>query len=439
MTAPSWLHGLLAAALGAATLLCAAELRAEWTEVATLLRPADLGGDGKNFGERGLACGGGSVLVGASGEDSFHGAVYAFSGPDFASVQRLTVPEEYTIGSSLAISGDTALVGSSQIDNATVSVFVQRDGVWTLQQTIEPSGDARYGAFGKELGLHADLAVISSPKEAGDLGRIHVYRRSGGVWSEEAVLAASDGSRNDFFSLGFGFQRDTLIAGAPTNPLDDSPRGAAYIFALSEGAWSQEARFDLSGQDPSTPAIYFGGNAAIDGDWAVASGAKGTDVVVEPRYYLYQRSGGTWQHAQTIVLPVSQRPGPAAIQRDRLFISGTDEEYGLLQEYRLSDGQWSLQQAFPGATITSRFAVCGSTLVRSDGGAIIVYRDAGAGVDPTVLTATGASGSNGQSQGKSGGGGCSLWSAPSSASYPSGIGLALLLLLAVPRLRRSRA
>ncbi len=430
-----WSHRLLAAPLGGALLLCAPDLRAEWTQVATLTRPTNLGGDGKNFGERALACGGGTVLVGASGEDSYHGAVYAFSGADYASVQRLTVPEEFTVGANLAISGDTFLAGSSQIDSATVSFFVQRDGAWELQQTVESSGDARYGAFGDDVALHGDLAAVAAPKEAGDLGRIHVYGRQAGVWSEEAVLAASDGAQNDFFGLGMGFSEDSLIAGAPTNPIDDAPRGAAYIFSRAASGWTQQARLDLTGQTPSTPAIYYGGSADIDGNWAVVSGSAGTDEPVAPRAYTYYRNGSTWQPVQTLVLPGSERLGAQVkLQRDRLFIATASGDAQLLHEYRLSSGQWALRQTLPAFSASSKFAVCGSTLLRSNDGTIVVYQDPTAGADPTTPSTAQSS-----SRDEGDGNGCSLTTAPARATGSTLLGMALLLLLAAPALLRRAA
>ena len=356
------LHKSLAVTLGGATLVFAAELRAEWTEVATLAPPLELGGDGATFGQRAVACDGGTTLVGAHGEDDYAGAVYAFSGPDFSEAQRLTAPDSNAFGGSLAISGDTAIIGSTLIDDASVWLFSRQDGVWAHRQTIVATGDARYGAFGSKVALHGDIAVVTAPKEAGDRGRIHVFRRAGNLWAEEAVLTASDGQDNDFFGLGFGFDGATLIAGAPTNPIDDAPRGAAYIFARDGGGtWSHEARFDLAGREPTSPEIYFGGAASIDGDWAVVSGAAGTDVPVEPRVYVYQRDGGVWQPFQTILLPGGENLGASsAVRGDRIFIQSVSGDTRSVHEYQRAGGEWLETQALPALTASGGFAVCGA-------------------------------------------------------------------------------
>jgi hypothetical protein len=433
-----WSHKFLAVAFGAVALFESAQARAEWVEVATLTRPTDLGGDGKTFATRGIACGGGTVLVGANGEDEYAGAVYSFSGPGYAEMQRLTAPVEdkktYMLGSTLAVSGDTAIVGSSQIDDGYVRFFTRQGGVWTHQQLVFGSGDAKYGAFGNKVAIRGDLAVVTSPKEAGDLGRIHVFRRDAGTWSEEAVLAASDGMMSDFFGLGFDFDGDTLIAGAPTNPLDDSARGAAFIFRRAAGAWSQEARFDLVGQDPTTPAIYFGGSASIDGDWAVVSGSAGTDVPVEPRVYVYQRTAGTWQQSQVIVLASGESLGASAVvQGDRLFIQSTSG----LHVYARSGSEWALTQTLPAlAATSSAFAVCGGTLVRTNDPTIVVYQDPSfAGTDPNTPPGGTADPSGGGAAEKESGG-CSYRRVPAGGAGTSLLGTFLLLLAALPRLRR---
>jgi hypothetical protein len=431
-----WIHRVFGVAAGCAALLCTAELRAEWTEVTTLTRPTDLGGDGQNFATRAVACGGGTLLVGASGEDEYAGAVYAFSGAGYADVQRLVAPDDweqaYTLGAAIAVSGDTAIVGSSQIDDGYVRFFVKQDGVWTHQQLIKGSGDAQYGSFGHKVAIFGDLAVATSPKEAGDLGRIHVLRRENGTWSEEAVIAASDGMTNDFFALGFGFDEDTLIAGAPTNPIDDAARGAAYIFARTAGAWSEQARFDLVGQNPTTPAIYFGGAASIDGDWAVVSGSAGTDDPIEPRVYVYQRSGGTWQQVQVIVLSGSEPLGASAVvQGDRIFIQSTS---GLHVYERVGD-QWAEVQTLPALDGSSAFAVCGGTLVRTNDPAVIVYEDPSfTGTDPT--TPMDEPPPSGDADENADSGGCSYRAVPARGDDTSHLAVALLLLLSLVRWRR---
>lgn len=379
---------LVSAAILGATLGASAEAAAAWAQVAALTRPTHLGGDGEGFGGT-LACSGGTVLVGAPNEDRYAGAIYAFSGAGYAEVQRIVVPDPGSsdvFGGSISISGDTLVAGSTRIDGGHVRFFVRQDGVWTHQQTILSEGAARTGSFGRAVIVRGDRAVVAAPKEAGDTGRVYVYRRQDGVWAEEAQLSASDGTTSDFFSLSLAFDGDTLLAAAPTNPFLDADRGAVYIFTGQNGVWSQQARLDRTGQDPSPPLLYFGGSAALSGDRVVVSGTAGTDEPVAGRVFIYERSGGSWQLAHTLLSPEDESFGVSVtLQADRIFalrINGDDQ---VLQEYQRGNGQWSPSQSLPPLPSSSRFELCGGTLVRTNESEVLVYEDATyTGADPTV-------------------------------------------------------
>lgn len=393
----SWTN-LLAMGCSVSLLTLTHEARAEWVQAATLTRPAGLGGADTSFG-RSVACSGNTVLVGAPNEDDYDGAVYSFSGNNYSQVERFTAPVAEGsdgIGGRLSISGDTALVGSTRIDGGNVRFFVRAGGGWTLQQTILSTGPASTGAFGHTVIVRGDLAVVGAPKESGDTGRVYVYRRDGSVWIEEAQLSASDPAMSDFFGLGLAFSGNTILATAPTNPLNDSERGAAYVFTRTGHTWSEQARIDLRGHDPRPPTLYFGGSAALHGDRALITGTMGSSVPVEGRIFVYQRSGSTWQLEQSILAPQAQSFASAVtLQGDRVWGMHADGTGRLLQEFQFAAGAWAPTQSLPPFTDTfASYAVCGQTLVHANGGSVTVYRDATiTDADPTAPSASAGGGS----------------------------------------------
>ena len=48
------------------------------------------------------------------------------------------------------------------------------------------------------------------------------YRQTGGIWSQQAELTASDGAAGDNFGISVGLYRSTAVIG--------SVQGAAYVF-----------------------------------------------------------------------------------------------------------------------------------------------------------------------------------------------------------------
>lgn len=445
-----WVPRGLAGAVALSTLASVTPAEAEWLELATLQVPATASVQNSFYG-RSVACSRDTVLVGASGEDSSTGAVYAFSGPSFATVQRLVPPDPertYNFGAVLSLSGDTVLVGSSQIDNGHARFFVRESGEWKHQQTLLSEGPARTGAFGHGVFVRGDVAVISAPKEGGDTGRLYVYRRSDGTWTEAAQLFASDGTNSDFFGLGLAFDGTAIAASAPTNPLLGTERGSISVFVSDGAAWTEQVRLDRVGQDPAPPALYFAGALALDGDRLVATGARGTDETLEPRLFFYERSGSTWTLAHTLVSTGDTNIAAPKLQGDRLFAVRSVETLRTLQEYqRGTGGEWTATQAFEGffTSTWSNYAVCGDTLAIADGSNVKIFRDATlastpdpATPDPSAPPTSGPSAP--EEPAPSDGGGCAmsrrgLWSTGVGAEWA--VALAALAGCVAGRRRRS--
>jgi hypothetical protein len=273
------------------------------------------------------------------------------------------------------LSGDTLLVGSSKIDNGWVRFFVREGGAWKHQQTITPTGPARTGSYGFTLTVRGDVAVVSSPKEQSDLGRVYVYRRTNGTWSEEAQLAASDGMASDFFGYSVAFDGTTVAVTAPTNPLDDSARGAVYFFTRTDGSWVQETRFDLSGQNPTTPALWFGGSVAVSGNYALVASNGGTDTPIAPHAHAFERSGGAWQLVQTLPLPSFSGLTNVMMQADRVLGMNSTGDDRRTEELQRTGAGWAPSQTVAALPGLLDHAICGKTLVRAATNVVHVYTD----------------------------------------------------------------
>ena len=99
------------------------------------------------------------------------------------------------------------------------------------------ASDAAAGdAFGRSVAVSGDTVVVGSNSDGGagfNSGSAYVFTRSGTTWSQQAKLTASDGAFFDQFGFSVAVSGDTIVVGAPFNNDAGSASGSAYIFTLS--------------------------------------------------------------------------------------------------------------------------------------------------------------------------------------------------------------
>ena len=261
------------------------------------------------FGDA-LALDGDVALVGAYKRDGVAdqvGAAYVFryAAGTWGQEAKLTPSDGQFLnwfGSAVAIEGDVALIGAeNDNDNGRTSgsayVFRRIGGVWTEEAKLLPLDGAAEEQFGTAVALVGDLALVGADQDGDlDFGAAYVFRREGNGWTQEAKLTASDGAFNDFFgtsvALGADGNGTFAVVGARQDDSGGPGSGAAYVFRRSGTTWTEEAQ--LLPPDTSGDA-YFGGSVSADGG-RVLIGAARTDVSGENSgaAYLFERVSGTW-------------------------------------------------------------------------------------------------------------------------------------------------
>jgi hypothetical protein len=333
-----------------------------------------------------VAVSGNTVVVGAPQEDSSSlgvnslpnelaagsaGAAYVFSESGGVWTQEAYLKPAAVgpggqagdhFGFSVAVSGDTVVVGaiaedsastgvnSTPIEGATDSgaayVFVRSGGVWSQQAYLKPGAVGASQAsdeFGWSVAISGDTAAVgayneassttginSSPNElAPGAGAAYVFARSGGVWNQQAYLkpaAVGTAQANDHFGAAIAVSGDTVVVGAfqedsSSTGINSTPNeaaggaGAAYVFARTGSVWSQQAYLKPAVVGPNGQAGHlFGTSVAISED-TVAVGADHESsstlgVNSTPNdgagssgaVYVFTRSAGTWSQ-QAYVKP----------------------------------------------------------------------------------------------------------------------------------------
>jgi ankyrin repeat protein len=221
--------------------------------------------------------------------------------------QKLTAPDGTArdfFASAVAVSGDTAVVGSpDHFDFGTFAgaayVFVRSGTVWSQQQKLRASDAAANDVFGESVAISADTVVVGNELDdnaaGADAGAAYVFVRSGTVWSQQQKLTASDAAANDRLGFSVTVSGDTAVLGAPYN---GSQAGAAYVFVRSGALWSQQQK--LAGSD-TVANDQFGWSVALSGDIAVVGSRLDDDAGGDSgSAYVFAGSEGVWSQQQKL-------------------------------------------------------------------------------------------------------------------------------------------
>src|SRR5207237_6330227 len=122
--------------------------------------------------------------------------------------------------------------------------------------------------FGASVAISGDTAIIGAKSDDvganGDQGSAYVFVRSGTVWIEQARLFASDGAASDSFGYSVAIDGDTAVVGAlQDNVSGNTDQGSAYVFVRSGTNWTEEPK--LNTQDGHQREL-FGVRKAVGGD-----------------------------------------------------------------------------------------------------------------------------------------------------------------------------
>ena len=198
------------------------------------------------------------------------------SGHSSRSSSPRTRRELTMFGYSVAISGETVVVGALVAAGAagfrqgSAYVFVRSGGVWTQQQKLEASDAAANDEFGTSVAISGETVVVGAPCDDGaagiNQGSAYVFVRSGGVWTQQQKLLASDAAAFGLFGFSVAISGETVVVGVCL-----ARDNSAYVFARSGGVWSQQQKLEAS---DAAAFDEFGFSVAIS-ERTVVVGARG--------------------------------------------------------------------------------------------------------------------------------------------------------------------
>jgi len=259
---------------------------------------------------------GDTVLSGAPGSSEGRGAVWVFtrSGGVWSRQQGLgafnPAPSD-RFGAALSVSGDTAVIGVPGDDDRGSSsgsayIFVRSSGSWTRQQILTASDAAAGDTFGSSVSVSGDTAIVGAPLEdagGSHSGSAYIFKRSNGVWSLQKKLTASDASEGDYFGSAVSVSGDIAVIGRPGGDDRGADSGSAYIFGRSGDMWQPQQKVTAS---DGIGDVFFGSHVSVSGDTVVVGSSYGPSAA-----YVFMRSDGVWTERHAI-LPSDHKLGDFA-------------------------------------------------------------------------------------------------------------------------------
>lgn len=277
-----------------------------WTETG-FIKPSAVRA-GENFG-RFVALDGDTLVVGSPTENgetqgidhlpstysaTRSGAAYVFTRTSGGWTQQAYIKASNAeagdgFGRGVSLDGDTLVVGATGEDSAARTVdgdgfdnaasgagaayvYLRSAGTWSEQAYLKASNGDAGDAFGWSTAIHGDTLVVGangedsaalgvggsgSDNSATTSGAAYVFARSGGTWSQQAYLKASNTGMGDGFGGSVALHGEQVLVGASgergstmgVDGADDdavNSAGAAYLFERRPSGWVQVAYIKAS-------------------------------------------------------------------------------------------------------------------------------------------------------------------------------------------------
>jgi hypothetical protein len=250
------------------------------------------------------------VIVGARLEDT--GAsnagkvyIYTYSSGSWGSEVMLQASDKQAsdyFGYSVSMSGDgtRVIVGASIEDTGgsnagKVYIYTYSSGSWGSEVMLQASDKQADDQFGHSVSMNSDgtkviVGAMYEDTGGSDAGKVYIYTYSSGSWGSEVMLQASDKQASDNFGTSVSMSSDgtKVLVGAWKEDTGGSNAGSAYIFALSGGSWSQEAKIQASDAQVSD---QFGVSVSMSSDGTrviVGAGSEDTGGNNAGAAYIYE-------------------------------------------------------------------------------------------------------------------------------------------------------
>ncbi len=262
-----------------------------------------------------IAINGDTVVVGASGKNSNTGAAYIFErnqggAENWGQVKKLTASDAAVndqFGISVSINADTVVVGASGKNSPSTGaayIFERNQGGaenWGQVKELTASDPAAYASFGYSVAINAGTVVVGAYGKVP--GAAYIFERNQGGdenWGQVKKLTASDAVGGDQFGISVAINIDTVAVGA--NHGNRATSGAVYIFERNQNGVESWGQVQELTADDATLLDEFGISVAIDGDTMFVGASAGNRGTGGAAYILERNQNGVegWGQMQKL-------------------------------------------------------------------------------------------------------------------------------------------
>jgi hypothetical protein len=235
--------------------------------------------DGAAYDYFGISVGisGNVAIVGASGDrdsGANSGSAYLFDVPTGNQLAKLTASDAAEgdgFGHSVAISGNTAIIGAPGDDDFgrfSGSAYLFDTTTGSQLAKLTASDAAAFNSFSRSVGISDNIAVVAASGVGRSSGAAYLFDVTTG--NQLAKLTPSDATEGDF-GVSVAVSGNKAIVGAWLDNALGVQSGSAYLFDVTTG--NQLAKLTAS---DGAPFDEFGRSVAISGNIAIV-GAFGDD------------------------------------------------------------------------------------------------------------------------------------------------------------------
>jgi hypothetical protein len=237
-------------------------------------------------------------------------------------------------GQEIAIDGDMMIVGGigggfGGGDPGRAYIYRRIGGCWVEEAVLARTSGGKGQHYGRTVGISGDVAMVGVPYENGTgyEGAVYVYERIAGVWTEVGKLT-SPSREPDNFGWALALQGDVVVVG---DPQDDSgpgiDPGAAFVFEKPAGGWTSTSSATKLSASDAAAGDDFGSAVAIDGDTIVVGAYPNrvNSTSLDGSAYVFERSTTSWSSATQVAILTNAETGgylgfSVAIDNDRVLL-----------------------------------------------------------------------------------------------------------------------
>lgn len=185
--------------------------------------------------------------------------------PARAAAPKVLYPEarlRHAGPSVVAIDGDTLVVASARnaSPNGSVGVYARGQDGWQQQAVLRSHGLPQDGGFGTSVAISGDTVVVGAPPYS-----VYVFVRRPAGWLVEEQVPAPQSEASPDFGTSVAVSGNRLLVGGPTLAFSQNVGGTAFAYQRVGGAWRFDGTFFDAADDSYGFRVGLAGDLAVIG------------------------------------------------------------------------------------------------------------------------------------------------------------------------------